>query len=76
MMYKIQENIVDIKKERYAKIVPTRSTRNSHEKHIEIPFARTDTYKHSFFPKTSKVWNSLDGNIVKAPSIESFRRAL
>ena len=43
---------------------------------IQIPFARTDTYKNSFFVRTSTEWNKLKNNIVKAPSLESFKGAL
>ena len=41
-----------------------------------VPQATKDTYKHSFFVKTSQEWNSLDDNIVSAPSVESFKALL
>ena len=36
---------------------------------IQMAFARTDTYKNSFFVRTSTEWNKLKNNIVKAPSL-------
>ena len=76
MMYKIQENIVDIKKDEHIKITASRKTRSSHAKNIEIPFARTEAYKNSYFPRTSRDWNLLEKSKVAAPSLESFKRAL
>ncbi len=37
---------------------------------------RTDDYKYSFFPRTTKDWNDLPNNIVNAPSVEAFKNRL
>ena len=43
---------------------------------IEIPFARTDTYKNLFFVRTSMKWNKVSNNIVQAPPLENFKGAI
>ena len=37
----------------------------------EVPYARTDIYKHSFFPDTVRGWNALPAYII-SPA-ESFK---
>lgn len=47
-------------------VIPnTRKNRNKHEKQFYIPFARTDTFKHSFIPQTIRDWNKLDPAILQ-----------
>ena len=36
----------------------------------------TDTYRHSFFPKTIAEWNQLDDSTVNKKTVETFRSAL
>ncbi|XP_041466442.1 uncharacterized protein LOC121416970 [Lytechinus variegatus] len=76
MMYKIQNNNVDINKEEYINLISTRETRNNSGTRIEVPFARTDTYKNSFFPRTIRAWNDLNPDIKNKTSVESFRATL
>ena len=40
---------------------------NSHA--FKIPFAQTDYYKNSFFPRTIRDWNALPTEAVEAPSL-------
>ena len=37
---------------------------------------QTDTFEHSFFPRTTRDWNQLSDDIVCAPSIDAFRTRL
>ena len=39
----------------------------------EIPFAQTDYYKNSFFPRTIRDWNALPAEAVEASSLKAFR---
>ena len=36
---------------------PLRKTRNHHSDPFQVPYARTDAYRHSFFPETIRDWN-------------------
>ena len=78
ILFKIQRGMVGIPADKYITYlhVPERRTRRKNGMQIQIPFARTDTYKNSFFVRISTEWNKLKNNIVKAPSLESFKGAL
>ena len=43
---------------------PKRINRKSHDNIFKIPYARTDSYKFSFFPKTIRDWNALPQTII------------
>ena len=72
LMYKISHNYIDINKHEYLQEANTRNTRNSHTQKYQTYHTNTDTYKHSFFPKTIKEWNNLPQNIIGSPSINTF----
>ena len=38
--------------------------------------ARTNVYKHSFFPRSVKEWNELPETIIEAANTEAFKLAL
>ena len=38
-------------------VLPIRHVRKHHSLAFQIPFANTDIYKSSFFPKTIRDWN-------------------
>lgn len=76
MLCKIQKGIVGIIADRHITYSTERRTRKRNDMQIETPFARTDIYKNSFFVRTLREWNKLDNNIVKSPSLDSFKGAL
>ena len=43
---------------------------------LHQPFARTDSYLHSFLPNTVLHWNSLPEYVVTSPSLSSFKHDL
>ena len=43
---------------------PNRCSRNQHPMAFQVPYARTDIYKYSFFPNTIRDWNALPESIV------------
>ena len=43
---------------------PQRQSRHMHDKHLNIPYARTNIYKFSFLPKAIKLWNSLPNALI------------
>ena len=40
------------------------------------PQCKTEIHKNSFFPRTIIDWNHLDDNIVRAETVDSFRKAV
>ena len=47
-------------------VPPIRHTRNHHFLAFQIPMAGTDVYKSSFFPQTTRDWNSLTDSRISA----------
>ena len=43
-----------------------RNTRNHHSEPFQVPYARTDAYRHSFFPETIRDWNALPASTVSS----------
>ena len=43
---------------------PNRRSRNQHPMAFQVPYARTDIYKYSFFPDTIREWNALPAAII------------
>ena len=41
-----------------------RRSRNQHPMAFQVPYARTDIYKYSFFPDTIRDWNVLPASII------------
>ena len=70
MMYRIVQDLVDIP---ISTFHHTTSMAHGHSQRFIIPFARTDAYKHSFFPATIRLWNQLPAVVVEAPTLEIFR---
>jgi hypothetical protein len=40
---------------------------------LDTPLARLNVYANSFYPRTSNLWNNLNGMVQQAPSIEAFK---
>ena len=38
--------------------------------------ARTDTYRHSFFPHSIRLWNTLNSSVRNASSLNTFKSSL
>ncbi len=57
---------------------PQQLTRNSHqyEYKFQIPYARTNIYRHSFFPNTVRSWNALPASAAAATSPDAFKGQL
>lgn len=72
MMYKIDRNLVAIKKENRL-TPPKKRTRHSHNRAYQVPSCRIDRRKMSFFPRTLKDWNALPPDIVEAETLDAFK---
>ena len=75
MLYKAFNDLVAIDPYQYLAPV-SRPTRHSHPYSVIVPHCRTDSYKHSFFPRAAVLWNALPSSVVLAPSLESFRQTI
>ena len=75
LFYKIENDKVAIEKEgRLAR--PRRITRNMHDKSYQLPSARSDYRKYSYFPRTIRDLNALPPGIMSAPSLEAFNASV
>ena len=45
---------------------PNRRSRNQHPVAFQVPYARTDIYKYSFFPVTIRDWNALPAVVISS----------
>ena len=75
LMYKINNNLVDISSDRYL-IPATRRSRHTNSKSFIQTRARINVHKYSYFPRTVPEWNALDDTIVQAPSLDTFKNLL
>ena len=56
MMYKIINGLVDVNPA--ALLEPSNRSSRGHQAKLQIPHSQTDTYLHSFFPSSIRLWNS------------------
>jgi hypothetical protein len=75
MMYKIMHKLVDMNVPPGRLQPAVRLTRGHHQK-LMVPHARTDVYRYSFFPSSTRLWNSLTQETVAAPDLTVFKKAV
>jgi hypothetical protein len=75
MMYKIMHKLVDMNVPPGRLQPAARLTKGHHQKLI-VPHARTDVYRHSFFPSGTRLLNSLTQETVAAPDLTAFKTAV
>ena len=73
MFYKIDKQMVDIKKETYLQKGDSR-TRGAHKFHQAR--SQHPALTNSFFIKTVKEWNNLPSSLTAVPSLEAFSAGL
>ena len=73
MMYNISHGLVAVPPTELVK--PQRSTRGHHFKYQTIG-TNNNRSKYSFYPRSIPEWNSLNSDIVTAPSVDSFKSRL
>ena len=71
MMYRIVNNLVAIPENVHLTRRET-STRGHNARFLQ-PNTRVRAYKHSFFPSTIRIWNTLPEELTQKPSLESFK---
>ena len=75
LMYKIMNGLVDVTP-RTGVIVPTSRRTRGQEGKLLVPYSRTNTMLHSFFPSAIRIWNSLPPAIASSASIDDFKAAM
>ena len=70
MLYRIRHQLANVPTTTYI----TSATRNI--QHYNLPYARTEVYKSSFFPTAFKLWNNLQPAIINSTTIPQLRQAL
>ncbi len=76
LMYKITNNYIDIDPHTYLHSTNNQRTRNTHNQIYQTYYANTDSYKHSYFPRTIRDWNRLPQHILNSSTIDSFTKQI
>ena len=74
LMYRIVRQQIAIDREIMTK--SSASNNRGHSWKYHLPYARTQTYKFSFFPSTIRLWNLLPAEAVDSPTIDTFRNRI
>ena len=75
LFYKILHNYIHTPSDY---LVPSLSTAitQGYNQRFQLPFARTNAYKDSFFIRAINLWNNLPGHLVNQPTIQLFKSQL
>ena len=76
MIFKIITHLIDIPASSYLSPAPTVHNTRGHNRRFSQPMARVDSYLHSFFPSSIKVWNSLPQNVIDSENTDQFKQRL
>ena len=72
MFYKIEHELVAIKKDGRL-VQATRRSRHDNANCYLLPSCKKDVRKFSFFPRTTREWNSLPPDLVTVQTPELFK---
>ena len=73
MFYRVVHELIAVPT---TNLQPVISTVRGHNERFLVPYARTQVYRHSFFPDTIRIWNGLPQHIVSCTTLESFKRGV
>jgi hypothetical protein len=73
MMYRIVNGLIAIPP---LELHTTSSVARGHIARFLVPYARTSTYRHSFFPDSIMIWNSLPQPLVESTSLDAFKQGV
>ncbi len=76
LTYKITNNYIDIDPHTYLHSTNNQRTRNTHNHTYQTYYANTDSYKHSYFPRTIRDWHRLPQSILTSNTIDSFTKQI
>ena len=76
-LYNIVNNILNIPADNIlSHTTPPYPIRSHHIHHFNVPMAKIQAYKLSFFPSTIQLWNALPSDTALSPDLESFKDRL
>ena len=73
LLFKAIRELVEIPTNR---LNPSDTGTRGHKKRYRIPHSRIESHKHSFFPSTIRLWNTLQTSTINQPDEDSFKRCL
>ena len=73
MMYRIVNGLIAIPP---LELHTTSSVARGHIARFLVPYARTSTYRHSFFPDSINIWNSLPQPLLDSTSLDAFKQGV
>jgi len=74
-VFKILYNLIDIP-DTYLTLVSSVYHTRGHSMKLQQPTTRIDSYLHSFFPSSIKIWNALPEDVVSAATLNKFKNKL
>ena len=74
IMYKIANNKIDINTHEFLQHSNTHNTRNTHTHKYLTLHSTSELYRHSYFPRTIRDWNSLPQEIIDTNTTETFKK--
>jgi hypothetical protein len=72
-MYRIINDLVAILP---LELHATSSVARGHISRFLVPYARNTTYRHSFFPDSVRIWNSIPHPLVDSTSLEALKQGI
>ena len=77
MYYRVSHRIIAIPYTYLPPSMPkTYSSRHHNKYAFQIPQCRINSFKFSFFPRTTPIWNALPNTVVSAITLENFKQEL
>lgn len=76
LFYLIFHNKIGINKTVHIRQISEYAVRSHHSKKVLDYVNRTDTFRYSFFPRTTREWNCLSPDAVQCPTVDLFLHAL
>ena len=73
LIYRIINGLVQIPVSPF--LHPSSISTRGHSDRFLVPFCRTDTLRHSFFPSAIRLWNQLPATLITTDSVEGFKRS-
>ena len=67
-------HVVDIPLDQHFTELTTRTRGNSEK--FRVPYSRTLSAKHSFFPDATRIWNNIPDDATRAESLDTFKSRL
>ena len=76
LLYKIVHSFIEIPTDYLPILSPITTTRSNHDYKFLHYYTSIDSYKYSFFPRTTPEWNKLPPDTINKPTIDSFKQSL